>query len=139
MRNTDRQHHLADLEGFTIFKLEKESAWQPVNLDDELVLELRHHALPEGETICGESIEVHRYARVGILDASLRAKLSESKSALRIVDVGGKAVRFKHHALWHVCQPTIHRPTENAERNTTLSEMRGNGKSIGTSPNDRSF
>src|SRR5208282_4299749 len=110
-----------------------------VETDDQLVFKLRKHSLPERQTICRKGLKAHREPRVGILDPPLRTELPQSERVLRIVDVRGKPVRFQHHALRHVIQPTVHRTTENAEWNAPTPEMCSDRKSVRTCSNDGGF
>src|SRR5271163_3060967 len=109
------------------------------NAGYDFVFELRHHPLPEGETILAKSFQTHGNSHVGVFDSALRAKLLQSEFAVWIVDVRSKTVRFEHHAFRHVCQPAVHGPAKNSEGDTATAEMRGDRKSVGTRADNYGF
>src|SRR5271156_2899143 len=109
------------------------------NAGYDFVFELRHHPLPEGETILAKSFQTHGNPHVSVFDSALRAKLLQSEFAVWIVDVRSETVRFEHHAFRHVCQPAVHRPAENSEGDTATAEMRGHRKSVRSRSDNYTF
>src|SRR5580704_7881591 len=117
MGDADRQHYRPGMNRLTILELQHESAGQPTNVCYQLIFQLRHHAIPEGEPISRESFKPHWNAGIGVLDAAFCTKLPQGKRVFGVVDVGSEAVGLQHHALRHVGQPAVHWTTENAEWN----------------------
>src|ERR1700722_2565131 len=87
MSDTDRQHNRTGSHGFTVIEPQQKPVRQAVDIDHELVFKLRHHAIPESESIRTEGFQSHWYAGIGILDALLRAKLSQRERILRVINV----------------------------------------------------
>src|SRR5208283_5057669 len=92
MSDANCQHYRAGLNRFTIFELQPEPIRQPIDTHYQLIFQLRHHSIPEGEPIGSKGFETNRHALVGILDAFFRTKLPQSERALWIVDVGTESV-----------------------------------------------
>src|SRR5580658_9888911 len=60
MGNANRQHNLAGLKSLAVLKPQKKAAGRAIHAGNELVFQLRHHAIPEGKAICAERIKLHR-------------------------------------------------------------------------------
>src|SRR5215472_1845044 len=113
--NTHGQHDPASLYNLSVIDTHSVPVRCAIDADNLLVLKLRHHAIPEFETVSSERVEPDWNDRVAVLDPPPDAELFQSELAGGVRNVGCKTIRLEHHAFRHVRQPAIHKSAEDTE------------------------
>ena len=122
--DSDREHDLAGGHGFAVVESQTKPARHTIQAGDQLVFQLGHLPFLKRQTVGTECVEAYGDASVGIFNAPLRAEMAQRKVAIRIVDVGGEAVRLEAHLLGHVPSPAVHQAAKNTEGDAATSEVR---------------
>src|ERR1700722_18116155 len=85
--NAHGEYHIASADFFSSVEFQQISLRRPLNTNNHLLFQFRHHPFPEGEPVSRKSIEPNRNACVTVFNTLLGTELSQCELIVRVGNV----------------------------------------------------